>query len=256
MTPTPVGMRCPGCARERTHVRTLRTIPSAAVVTQTLIGINVLVFLVEVATGTSLGGGGSGAGTLVLKGGLDGPDITQHHQYWRLLTAGFLHYSLLHIAFNMFFLYIIGRMLEPAVGRANFAAIYLASLLAGSFGALLFEPNALTVGASGACFGVFGALIVVSYDSGIPIWRSGLGPTLLINIVFSLSVNGISIGGHLGGIIGGMIAGAAVIELDQRRGMRSAALAACSVVAVASVAGAIAVAGLHGLTPHGLTFGG
>jgi membrane associated rhomboid family serine protease len=254
MTPTPVGMRCPECARERTHVRTLRTMPSGAVVTQTLIGINVLVFLVEVATGTSLGG--SSAGTLVLKGGLDGFDITQHHQYWRLLTAGFLHYSLIHIAFNMFFLYIIGQTLEPAVGRLNFAAIYLASLLAGSFGALLFEPNALTVGASGACFGVFGALIVVSYDRGIPIWRSGLGPILLINIVFSLSVNGISIGGHLGGLVGGMIAGAAVIELDQRRGMRSAAVAVCSVIAVASVAGAIAVAGLHGLTPHGLTFGG
>ena len=91
------------------------------------------------------------------------------------MTSGFLHDGLLHIAFNMFFLYIIGSMLEPAIGHVNFAAVYFVSLLAGSFGALLFEPNASTVGASGACFGVLGALIVVAYYRRISIWQSGLG---------------------------------------------------------------------------------
>ena len=254
MTPTPVGMRCPGCARERTHVRTMRSLPAhAAVVTRALIVINVLVFIVELGTGTSLGG--SQAGTLVAKGGLFGPAIADQHQYYRLVTSGFLHYSLLHIAFNMFFLYIIGQILEPAIGSLNFAAVYFVSLLAGSFGALLFQPDALTVGASAAAFGVFGALIVVAWDRGISIWRSGLGPTLLINVVFSLSVAGISIGGHLGGFVGGALAGWVILQLGEKRRMEGAALAGCLAIAVISVAGAIAVASSHGLTPSGVGFG-
>jgi membrane associated rhomboid family serine protease len=149
----------------------------------------------------------------------------------------------------------MGSILEPAIGRVNFAAVYLASLFAGSFGALLFTPDALTVGASGACFGVLGALLVVARDRRIPIWQSGLGPTLLINIVFSLSVRGISIGGHLGGVIGGMICGFLIVELAERRRMQSLALAGCLLVALVSIAGAIAVAGSTGLTPNGVGFG-
>lgn len=254
MTPTPVGMRCPGCARERTKVKTLRSIPTTPRVTEVLIAINVIAFIAEVASGLPLAGGQTG--NVLIKGGLYGPAITEQHEYWRILTSGFLHYSLLHIAFNMFFLYIMGRMLEPAIGPLNFLVVYLVSLLAASFGALLFEPDALTVGASGACFGVLGALIVVAYNRRISLWQSGLGLTLVINIVFSFSVAGISIGGHLGGLIGGLITGAVIVELDERRGLRSAALAACAAVGAISVVGAIAVAGSHGLTPHGLTFGG
>ena len=254
MTPTPVGMRCPGCARERTKVKTLRSIPTTPRVTEVLIAINVIAFIAEVASGLPLAGGQTG--NVLIKGGLYGPAITEQHEYWRILTSGFLHYSLLHIAFNMFFLYIMGRMLEPAIGPLNFLVVYLVSLLAASFGALLFEPDALTVGASGACFGVLGALIVVAYNRRISLWQSGLGLTLVINIVFSFSVAGISIGGHLGGLIGGLVTGAAIVELDARRGLRSAALAACAAVGAISVVGAIAVAGSHGLTPHGLTFGG
>ncbi|MBV9839464.1 MAG: rhomboid family intramembrane serine protease, partial [Solirubrobacterales bacterium] len=147
-------------------------------------------------------------------------------------------------------------ILEPAIGRLNFAAVYFASLLAGSFGALLFQPDAPTVGASGACFGILGALIVVARERRISIWQSGLGLTLLINLVFSLSVKGISVGGHLGGLVGGAIAGALIIQLDERRRLPAAALMGCLVVAVVSVAGAIAVAGATGLTPNGIGFGG
>ena len=117
----------------------------------------------------------------------------------------------------MLFLYIVGPMLEPAIGRVNFAVVYFASLLAGSFGALLFQPLSPTVGASGAIFGLFGALIVVAHDRGISIWQSGLGLTLVINLVFSLSVSGISIGGHLGGLVGGLICGWLIVELGERR---------------------------------------
>jgi membrane associated rhomboid family serine protease len=239
-------MRCPECARERTKVRTMRSLPKTAVsVTQALIAVNVIVFIVEVASGTPLGG--AEAGKLVRHGALFGPAIEHQHQYYRLLTAGFLHYSLLHIAFNMFFLYIMGQMLEPAIGPINFAAVYFASLLAGSFGALLFQPDVFTVGASGACFGVLGALIAVARSRHISIWRTGLGPTLLINVVFSLSVAGISIGGHLGGVVGGFLAGTAVLEFGERRGKQSVALACCALVAVVSVLAAIAVAGSSGL---------
>ena len=257
MTPTPVGMRCPECARDRTRVKTIRSGPTTPVVTRALIAINVLVFIAETATGTPLGGAtGLSPGTLFAKGALAGPYIAQSHEYWRLVTAGFLHDGLLHILFNMVFLYFMGQMLEPAVGRLNFAVIYGVSLLAGSFGALLFQPLGLTIGASGACFGVLGALIVVARYRGISIWQSGLGLTLVINIVFSLSVSGISIGGHLGGVVGGAICGWLIVNLGERRNMPAAALAGCALVGVVSVALAIAVAGGHGLTPNGIGFGG
>jgi membrane associated rhomboid family serine protease len=254
MTPTSVGMRCPECARERTKVKTVRSGPSAPLVTQILIAINVAVFIGETASGTSLGGVGSGSyGTLFTKGALYGPFIDQLHQYYRLVTAGFLHDGLLHIAFNMLFLFFLGPMLEPAIGRLNFCLVYFVSLLAGSFGALLFSPQLPTVGASGACFGILGALIVVAYYRGISIWQSGLGFTLVINIIFSLSVSGISVGGHFGGVIAGAICGWLIVQLGERRRMPAAALAGCALIGVASVIGAIAVAGSTGLAPHGLT---
>ena len=249
MTPTPVGMRCPECARDRTKVKTARTLRTPAMgrysVTQILIALNVLLFLVETATGTPLGGvGATGAGTLYAHGFIAGPYIVDgHHEYYRLLTSGFLHDGLLHILFNMVFLYFVGPPLEQAVGKLNFLAIYLTSLLAGSFGALLFSPRAATVGASGALFGLLGALIVVAHYRRISIWQSGLGPTLLINVVFSLTVADISIGGHLGGLVGGLICGVLYMELVDRRRMQPAFLIGCVIVAAASVFAAVAVAG-------------
>jgi membrane associated rhomboid family serine protease len=252
MTPTPVGMRCPECARERTRVtRAIRTAPSVPVATQALIAINVIVFLAETAAGAPLGGGGGG--TIWTHGVLFGPSITVNHEYWRLLTSGFLHDGILHIGINMLSLWFVGSALEPAIGTRNFVAVYLTSLLAGSFGALLFQPDYPTLGASGAIFGIFGALIVVARARGIPFWQSGLGFVLVLNLLFSLSVRGISIGGHLGGLVGGLITGWLIVELGERRRMTSLALAGCVVVAAASVAGAIAVAGNTGLTPNGLT---
>jgi membrane associated rhomboid family serine protease len=254
MTPTSVGMRCPECARERTKVKTVRSRPSAPLVTQVLIALNVAVFIGETASGTPLGGVNASAfGTLYTKGALYGPYVDHLHQYYRLVTGGFLHDGLLHIAFNMLFLFFMGPMLEPAIGRLNFCVVYVVSLLSGSFGALLFSPQIPTVGASGACFGILGALIVVAYYRGISIWQSGLGLTLVINIVFSLSVTGISIGGHLGGVVGGAICGWLIVQLGERRRMQAAAIAGCVVVAAISVIAAIAVAGGTGLAPNGLT---
>jgi membrane associated rhomboid family serine protease len=261
MTPTPVGMRCPECSRERTKVRTLRSTQSRYSVTQILIAINVIAFLVESASGAH--GTGGGGGWIWEHGVLLGPPLTSHnpfpggysgtHQYWRLLTAGFLHDGILHIAFNMLSLWFVGNALEPAIGRVNFTAIYFAALLAGSFGALLFEPDVPTVGASTAIFGIFGALIIVAWRRGIPLWQSGLAPILVINLVFTLSVNNISIGGHLGGLAAGLITGYGVVELSERQRKPAMALAVCALVGAASVVGAIAVAGSTGLTPTGFT---
>jgi membrane associated rhomboid family serine protease len=252
MTPTSVGMRCPECARDRTKVRTIRSLPSAPVATQVLIAINVLVFITETATGAPLGGGGGG--TVFNKGALYGPLIVQQHEYWRLVTAGFLHDGLWHILVNMFSLYFVGAALEPAIGRVNFLSIYFASLLAGSFGALLFQPQLPTLGASGAIFGIFGALIVVARNRGIPIWQSGLGVVLLINLLFSFSFKGISVGAHLGGLLAGVITGALIVEFGERRRMPAVALVACVAIAAVSIAGAIAVAGDQGLVPNGIGF--
>jgi membrane associated rhomboid family serine protease len=261
MTPTSVGMRCPECSREKTKVRTLRTPTSRYHAWEVLIAINVIVFLAEVATGVTLGG--SDSGWVFTHGVLFGPAITAHnpygayfpgtHDYWRLLTSGFMHEGLLHIALNMLSLWFVGRVLEPAIGTVNFTAIYFASLLAGSFGALLFTPIEPTLGASTAIFGIFGALIVVSHARGIPIWQSGLGPMLAINLLFTLTVSDVSVGGHIGGLISGLICGWFVVEFAERRRRQSIALLGCLLVAVISVVAAIAVAGGHGIAPNGLT---
>jgi membrane associated rhomboid family serine protease len=266
MTPTSVGMRCPECARERTRVRRLpRRQPGVSVswsnsiqewsVTQWLIAVNVVVFLAEVATGVPLFGSGRYGGWVYIHGVLFGPNIAGfgRHEYWRLLTTGFLHASLIHIGLNMLSLWFVGRALEPAVGRLNFAVIYFTSLLAGSFGALLFEPRVPTLGASTAIFGVFGALIVVAHARRIPIWQSGLVPILLFNLVFTLTISGISVGGHLGGLAAGFITGWLVVEFGEKRDQEWLALTGCLLVAVVSVGAAIAVAGGTGLTPNGLT---
>ena len=235
------------------------SVQSTPVVTQALIAVNVIAFLIETAAGAPLGGGGGGS--VWNHGVLFGPAITGSdtfgigtHEYWRLVTSGFLHDGLLHIFINMISLWFVGSALEPAIGRVNFLAVYFVSLLAGSFGALWFQPQTPTVGASGAIFGIFGALIVVARNRGIPIWQSGLGFVLVFNLLFSLSVRGISVGAHLGGLVGGLITGWLIVEVAERRRLAWVALAGCAVIAVASVIGALAVAGGTGLTPSGIGF--
>jgi membrane associated rhomboid family serine protease len=241
MTPTPVGMRCPECARQRTKVRSVRSTSSDPLATYVLIGINVLAFLGSAAGGSGLGSGGGGR--VFSDGALYGPAIDVNHEYWRLVTSGFLHAGILHIAFNMYVLYWLGTMLEPAIGRPKFVALYFTSLLAGSFGALLLEPNVLTVGASGAVFGLMGGAFVTQRLRGIDPMQSGIGPIILLNLALSFFISNISIGGHIGGLIGGAIAAFALERLSQGRRSEIVPLLACLVIAVVAVAGAIAVAG-------------
>jgi membrane associated rhomboid family serine protease len=243
MTPTPVGMRCPNCSKQRTPVRTLRDVHADPTVTYALIAINVLLFLGSSAGGSSLGGGGSGSvfGDLALFG----PSIDQNHEYWRLVTSGFMHSGLLHIFFNMYILYWLGTMLEPVLGHVRFGALYFASLLSGSFGALLLSPDAVTVGASGAVFGLMGGAFVFQRLRGVNPMRSGIGPLILLNLGLSFVVSNISIGGHLGGLVGGALAAFAMEHLARRRHGALLPVAACVLVGVLAVAGSLAVAG-HG----------
>ena len=241
MTPTTVGMRCPECARERTRVHRVRPgdLP-AAPATQALIVANVLAYLAEVFTGG--GGLGSVSGTVYEHGVLFSPFVSINHEYWRLLTSGFLHASILHVGFNMIFLWFIGRSLEPAIGTARFVAAYVAALLCGSFGVLLLEPNVPALGASGAIFGLLGTLIVEARRRGIDLWQSGLIQIALLNFVFTFVGANIAIGAHLFGFAGGVVVGVVFDQADRRRLPRSVSLLACAGIAVAAIVGSIAVA--------------
>jgi membrane associated rhomboid family serine protease len=240
MTTTPVGMRCPECARQRTKARTVGS-TDEPVLTYILIGINVAVALGAFLSGANATTGGVGASQLLDDGSVSRQAIA-NHEYWRLITAGFLHAGLFHLAFNMLALYILGGLLEPAVGRLRFGLIYFVSLLAGSFGALLLAPNEPTVGASGAIFGLMGAAAVVLRHRGISLMESGLGFWIGLNLLITFSVANISIGGHLGGLAGGTLAALLLFELGDRVRVPAPLVTALVVaIGVVSVAGAIAV---------------
>jgi membrane associated rhomboid family serine protease len=240
MTPTPVGMRCPECSRQKTKVRTAATIRRDPQLTYVLIAINVIAFLAMTASGGSLTS--SGGGQVFNNGALYGPAVADG-EWWRIITAGFLHAGLLHIAFNMYFLYFLGTLLEPEIGRVRFGIIYFVSLLGGSFGALLFSPNAVTVGASGAVFGLMGAAIIAMRARGIDPWQSGLGVTLLLNLGITFLIPGISKGGHVGGLVAGLIVGYLMFELAERRRLSmTPVIGACVALAVAVAVGCVVVA--------------
>ena len=241
MTTTPVGMRCPECSRQRTPVKTLRNTVSRPELTLALIAINVIAFLAEGNISIS----GNPTNKVYEEGALFGslPGFPRlgvaHGQWWRLVTSGFLHENLLHIGFNMYVLYVLGQMLEPALGRLRFGVIYGVSLLTGSLGALLVTPHSPTVGASGAVFGVMGAAAVEMRARQIPVMQSGVGGLILINLVISFTIPGISWGGHVGGLLGGALV-AVIFQLAARRRAQSLALAACAVIALAAIGASIA----------------
>jgi membrane associated rhomboid family serine protease len=242
MTPTSVGMRCPECSRQKTRVVRRAYAGGEPILTYTLIGMNVLAYIATLATGSSLGGSIGGANSVLAKAALNGPDVA-NGEVWRIVTSGFMHYGPLHLAFNMYALYILGQLLEPAIGSLRFGLIYMVGLLGGAVGALVASPNSLTAGASGAVFGLMGAAFLVMRNRGIDPWKSGLGIWLFLNLALTFTISGISIGGHIGGLIGGALAALVVVELPDRVRMpRWAADAAVAVLAIAAFVVAIAVA--------------
>ena len=126
-------------------------------------------------------------------------------EWWRIFTSGFLHHGIAHIGFNMLFLWLLGNRMEKDLGASRFFFLYFGALVGGACGALLMDPNAVTVGASGAVFGLMGGALVGKRLFGNLARESGLMGLLLLNILISFVVPGISIGGHLGGLAGGAI---------------------------------------------------
>jgi membrane associated rhomboid family serine protease len=240
-------MRCPECSRQRTKVvRNPSGTPGqlgAFPATIALIVVNVVVYLVEIAHG----GGGLGAlsnQTIYDLGGLFGPSVAEG-EWWRLFTNGFVHITPLHILFNMLLLYFLGRLLEPALGTPRFLALYFASLLAGSFGVMLLEPNTLSAGASGAIFGLAGAAFVVARGRGLDALARDIGFLIVFNLVYTFAAVGISAGAHLGGLVGGVVCSLGIVAGD--KGMLgpnrlAAELALMLLVAVVCFLGAIALA--------------
>jgi membrane associated rhomboid family serine protease len=243
MTTTPVGMRCPDCAGQRQRVQSMRSLHVDPIATYVLIGINVLMFLGSGGGGGILTGGGSGGSRVFNDFALYGPAIDLGHDYWRLVTGAFLHSGILHIGFNMYILYWLGTMLEPSLGHARFLALYFASLLAGSFGALLLDPNAVTVGASGAVFGLMGAAFVLQRARGMDPMQSGIGPLILINLVLGFVIPNVSVGGHLGGLAGGVLCAFAMERVAGRGRGVVLPVAACVLIGVVAAVAGVAVSG-------------
>jgi membrane associated rhomboid family serine protease len=261
MISAPVGFRCPECVKEqnvrgsRAKVVTRGQIRSrwgagggvmsgGAPVTKVLIGINVALFLAELLFGAVGMMGGGSTRVLVDMGALVPAFVGVNHEYWRLFTAMFLHGSLLHIAFNMYALYIGGSYLEMIAGKGKYLAVYVVAGVAGNVAVyLLAAPISVTIGASTAIFGIFGALFIYSLhnrDSAVGRALSSMGTVILINLVITFVVPGISWQGHVGGLIGGVLAVEALTWFGQRDlrspfGPRDAALLA-AIVALLVVA--------------------
>ena len=214
MTPAPVGLRCPDHAGTRRGPRVggrQFVVPqtplsgTTALVTKALIAINVGVYLITAVQGHGLNAPG---GSLFDKLILWGPFLKQG-DWWRLISAAFLHASVIHIGFNMLALWWIGAPVENYLGRARYLGLYLVGGLAGSAGALVDSPTIPVVGASGAIFAVLGAMLILEWQA-----TGRLGGTAMTLIVLNLGLNfvfngaggNISIGGHIGGLIGGILA--------------------------------------------------
>jgi membrane associated rhomboid family serine protease len=246
MTATSVGMRCPVCAKQRTKVRTAATMNSEPRVSVAIIVACVVLFL---SSGGGIGLQSSGVGWIYQHFALDGATIHFGHDYYRLITSGFLHSGIIHIGFNMYLLWILGQQLERTIGSVRFGTVYFTALLVGSFGALVQTTAVPIVGASGAVFGLMGLLAVEQWRRGYDAFGGGLGGLILINLAIGLVPSfHIAIGAHVGGLIGGALAGLAFHQADTLR-RPWLGYAACAVLAVAAVAGAIMVSGnLHDYT--------
>ncbi|MCL3838096.1 rhomboid family intramembrane serine protease [Aeromicrobium duanguangcaii] len=203
-----VGFQCPECvSRGQAAVRQPRTIAGGAVtgnagtITFAIIAINIAAQVVVMATG---GAGNPNQSGFFRWGWMSGIEVAQG-DYWRLLTAAFLHGSLIHIALNMFALYLFGPYVEQTLGRVRYVITYLTLAIGSSVLVYLLEsPFTPTIGASGAVFGLFGLALIFLIRTRQNI--TGMVVILAINAFFSLR-SGISWEGHLGGFLTGVALG-------------------------------------------------
>jgi membrane associated rhomboid family serine protease len=257
MRPAAVGFQCPECVKEGARTTRSGRTPyggsrsgNPALTSQILIGINVAVWIVILATGgrsselvrqlalTPIGGDFSlqNGGFIHITGVANGAP-------WQLVTSMFTHVEVWHIGFNMLVLWVLGPQLELAVGRIRYLAIYFISGLAGSAAVMwLSPPYGETLGASGAIFGLMGALLVIAIKvhgdvRGIATW---IGVNLVLTLVL---VGNVSWQGHLGGLAGGVLTGAVVVfaPREHRAAWQAAGLSAVTVLVLLASAARVAV---------------
>jgi membrane associated rhomboid family serine protease len=207
----PVGAQCRSCVRaaKPSTTQTLKAnFRKPTLVTQVLLASFVAIYVFGALKTGSIGVGlGSGSSSLHEAFAVDGPDVA-NGEWWRLITGGFLHFGIIHLASNSWAMWNVGQALERDLGRWRFICLFVVAVLGGSAGAILFAPLSLTAGASGGLFGFFAAGFVGSRARGIPFGASVYGPTLLMNIFITYQFRRyISVGGHLGGAIAGAICG-------------------------------------------------
>jgi membrane associated rhomboid family serine protease len=241
MTQGSVGFHCPECVKAASKAAptyTARTMPVAQpFVTYLLMAVNIAVFVLDLSLKNRLTQGtavSNGEGVLYAYAVYAG-------EWWRLVTSGFLHYGFLHLGMNMFVLYRIGPQIEKLLGHLQYAALYFASMLAGSLGAMLLSPMSASAGASGAIFGLLGAAAAFQLSNRINLWQSGLGMLIVLNLGITFLVPGIAIGAHVGGIVAGGAVGWAMFELERRQkspviglSVAAALMVICVGVAIAS----------------------
>lgn len=243
MIEAPVGYQCPECARGGRPVRHLGELMPQPNVTRALVAVIAVIFVVSQVDGGQL------ANRFALR------PILVRTEPWLLVTSGFLHLNLMHVAFNGYLLYRLGQMLEPALGSRRFGALYAAGLAGGSFGVVLqawlwtvldgttipvltTHPLTPTIGASGAVFGLMGAAMTGLRERGINPWRTDIGTLVLLNLVITFLIPRVSVGGHIGGFLAGLLAGKLLFVARERAG-RAAAVA--TGVAIALFAAAFAL---------------
>ena len=262
MRPASVGFQCPDeLAEQRRTVRRPRTpfgglmTPEGRSVTSVIIAVNVVVFIVMTASGTGFLDGRPSA--LFLRFSLL-PDVPggshpyagiANGEYYRLVTAMFLHFGLLHLAVNMYVLFAVGPTVERAFGRLRYAGLYLLAGLGGSVSSFLFGPVLETAaGASGAIFGLFGAYYVVARRM-----RVGTGPilvTIVLNLVISVAVPNIDIRAHLGGLVVGAVAAAILVYAPRSRRALVQAVGMVAILVLLAVAVDLRAADLRDNPPR------
>ncbi|MEV8436318.1 rhomboid family intramembrane serine protease [Actinosynnema sp. NPDC051121] len=232
-----VGYQCVDCVNEaRATVRRPRTFVGAEfsqrlVVTPALIAVNVLMFAITAAQAGSLSSNQRSA--LFADLVMFTPSVAADGEWWRLLTSGFLHFGPLHLALNMIALYVLGRDLEPVFGKLRFSAVYGVAMLGGGVAVYLFGGvNTVVAGASGAVYGLMGAMLVAVLRL-----RLNAGPALGViglNVVLSFTLPGISLLGHIGGLVVGALltAGLVYAPAAKRNTWQVAAVVAAVVLLV------------------------